>query len=84
MVTAARMDVVLVAEMMETTEPRDGQITDLATLIRDLDQDRAWLLEQIDRGRWPDLRLDLAALEREMGQLLARAAERVERDAPSG
>ena len=77
------MDVVLVAEMMETTEPRDGQITDLATLIRDLDQDRAWLLEQIDRGRWPDLRLDLAALEREMGQLLARAAERVERDAPS-
>ena len=78
------MDAVLVAEMMETTEPRDGQITDLATLIRDLDQDRAWLLEQIDRGRWPDLRLDLAALEREMGQLLARAAERVERDAPSG
>lgn len=78
------MYVVLVAEMMETTEPRDGQITDLATLIRDLDQDRAWLLEQIDRGRWPDLRLDLAALEREMGQLLARAAERVERDAPSG
>ena len=78
------MDVVLVVEMMETTEPRNGQITDLATLIRDLDQDRAWLLEQIDRGRWPDLRLDLAALEREMGQLLARAAERVERDAPSG
>ena len=78
------MNEVLVAETMETTEPRDGQITDLATLIRDLDQDRAWLLEQIDRGRWPDLRLDLAALEREMGQLLARAAERVERDAPSG
>ena len=78
------MKAVLVAETMETTEPRDGQITDLATLIRDLDQDRAWLLEQIDRGRWPDLRLDLAALEREMGQLLARAAERVERDAQSG
>ena len=78
------MDVVLLTEMMETTEPRDGQITDLATLIRDLDQDRAWLLEQIDRGRWPDLRLDLAALEREIGQLLARAAERVERDAQSG
>ena len=78
------MKAVLVTEMMETTESRDGQSTDLATLIRDLDQDRAWLLEQIDRGRWPDLRLDLAALEREMGQLLARAAERVERDAPSG
>ena len=35
---------------------------DLATLINDLDQDRAWLLEQIDRGLWPELRLDLAAL----------------------
>jgi len=53
---------------------------DLATLINDLDQDRAWLLEQIDRGRWPELRLDLAALERELGQLLIRAGERLEGD----
>ena len=55
-------------------------LTDLATLINDLDQDRAWLLEQIDRGRWPELRLDLAALERELGQLLVRAGERLEGD----
>jgi hypothetical protein len=51
---------------------------DLAALISRLDQDRSWLLEQIDRGRWPDLRLDLAALERELGQLLAKASERLE------
>ena len=44
-------------------------------LIAQLETDRAWLLEQIDRGRWPDLRLDLAALERELGQLLLRASE---------
>ena len=44
-------------------------------LIAQLEADRAWLLEQIDRGRWPELRLDLAALERELGQLLLRAAE---------
>ena len=44
-------------------------------LIAQLETDRAWLLEQIDRGRWPELRLDLAALEREMGQLLLRASE---------
>ena len=50
----------------------------LLELIADLDKDRAWLLEQIDRGRWPELRLDLAALERELGQLLIRAAEKVE------
>ena len=52
---------------------RDHQ-PDLATLISDLDQDRAWLLQQIDSGRWPELRL-LAALERELGQLLVRAVQ---------
>lgn len=39
-------------------------------LIADLQADRLWLLRQIDAGRWSDWRLDLAALERELGQLL--------------
>ncbi|MDC0269799.1 hypothetical protein OAK57_03975 [Synechococcus sp. AH-551-N23] len=51
------------------------QPVDTRELIAQLEADRAWLLEQIDRGRWPELRLDLAALERELGQLLLRAAE---------
>ncbi|KGG25529.1 hypothetical protein EV13_2179 [Prochlorococcus sp. MIT 0702] len=50
----------------------------MSELITQLDADRAWLLEQIDRGRWVELRLDLAALERELGQLLTRAAEGLE------
>jgi hypothetical protein len=45
-----------------------------------LDGDRSWLLQQIDGGRWPDLRLDLAALERELGQMITRAME-LEEDA---
>ena len=48
---------------------------DLQTLLQQLDADRAWLLQRIDEGRWPELRLDLAALERELGQLLTRAGE---------
>jgi len=32
-------------------------------------------LQQIDGGRWPDLRLDLAALERELGQMISRVVE---------
>ena len=51
------------------------QPVDTRELIAQLEADRAWLLEQIDRGRWPELRLDLAALERELGQLLLRASE---------
>ena len=44
-------------------------------LLLQIDADRSWLLQQIDSGRWPDLRLDLAALERELGQLITRASE---------
>ena len=44
---------------------------DLKVLLQQLDADRAWLLQQIDGGRWPDLRLDLAALERELGQMIS-------------
>ena len=51
---------------------------ELKDLLQQLDADRAWLLQQIDRGRWPDLRLDLAALERELGQMIGRATEMVE------
>ena len=48
---------------------------DLRVLLQQLDADRAWLLQQIDGGRWPDLRLDLAALERELGQMISRVVE---------
>ena len=48
---------------------------DLKALVQKLDADRAWLLQQIDEGRWPDLRLDLAALERELGQMLTRVGD---------
>ena len=46
-------------------------------LIEQLQQDRRWLLRQLDDGRWPEARLDLAALERELGQLLERAADQL-------
>ena len=63
--------------MESTTPPETSSPPEEAAseLIQQLEQDRAWLLEQIDRGRWSDFRLDLAALERELGQLLRRAAE---------
>jgi hypothetical protein len=47
------------------------------TLLEQLQSDRLWLLQQLDQGRWPDLRLDLAALERELGQLLEQAQQRL-------
>ncbi|MBM5783784.1 MAG: hypothetical protein FJ076_02855 [Cyanobacteria bacterium K_DeepCast_35m_m1_288] len=48
-----------------------------AELVEQLRADRLWLLQQIDGGRWPELRLDLAALERELGQVLEQAQEKL-------
>jgi hypothetical protein len=47
-----------------------------AELVAQLSEDRLWLLRQLDAGCWPQWRLDLAALERELGQLLDQARER--------
>lgn len=51
---------------------------DLRSVLEGLQQDRLWLLRQLDSGRWPQWRLDLAALERELGQVLDQAGERLE------
>ncbi len=46
-------------------------------LLCQLGEDRLWLLRQLDSGRWSQWRLDLAALERELGQLIDQAGERL-------
>ena len=48
-----------------------------AELLSQLGEDRLWLLRQLDSGRWGQWRLDLAALERELGQLIDQAGERL-------
>ena len=54
------------------------QYAELTELVEKLNKDRSWILEQLDKGSWPEFRPDLASLERELGQLLTRAAEHIE------
>ena len=54
------------------------QFSELIELVQKLNKDRSWILEQLDKGNWPEFRPDLAALERELGHLLTRAAEYLE------
>ena len=54
------------------------QFPELTTLVEKLNKDRSWILEQLDKGSWPEFRPDLAALERELGQLLKPATEYIE------
>ena len=54
------------------------QFSELIELVENLNKERSWILEQLDKGGWPEFRPDLAALERELGQLLTRATEYIE------
>ena len=56
----------------EQSEPSNGE------LLEQLRQDRLWLLRQLDAGHWSHWRLDLAALERELGQMLELGADRLD------
>ncbi len=56
----------------------DKKSIDLQKLIVLLNEDRALILQKIDQGYWPELRNDLALLERELGRFLALASERFE------
>jgi hypothetical protein len=62
----------------EPLESRGSDPEPLSTdeLIDRLREDQLWLLRQLDAGRWPEWRLDLAALERELDQLLNQLSER--------
>ena len=44
-------------------------------LILKLDHDRAWLLENLDKGKWSEIRNELADLERKISKLIIRVQE---------
>ena len=53
----------------------NSNLKNLESLVSKLDVERAWLLKNIDNGKWSDLRVELAALEREISKFIIRANE---------
>ena len=49
-----------------------GTEKDLEKLVSKLDNERSWLLKNIDNGKWPEIRKELASLEREISKLILR------------
>ena len=45
---------------------------DLEKLVTKLDNERSWLLKNIDNGKWPEFRKELASLERDISKLILR------------
>ena len=54
---------------------QDHNSTNQEDLILKLDQDRAWLLENLDKGKWPEVRSELAELERKICKLIISVQE---------
>ena len=54
---------------------QDQNSTNQENLIIKLDQDRAWLLENLDKGNWSEIRSELADLERKISKLIIRVQE---------
>ncbi len=54
---------------------QDHNATNPKDLILKLDQDRAWLLENLDKGKWSEIRSELADLERKINKLIIRVQE---------
>ena len=54
---------------------QDHNSTNQEDLILKLDQERAWLLENLDKGKWSEIRSELADLERKISKLIIRVQE---------
>ena len=54
---------------------QDPNTANQGNLISKLDQDRAWLLENLDKGKWPEIRSELADLERKISKLIISVQE---------
>ncbi len=54
---------------------QDSNTTNQGDLIFKLDQDRAWLLENLDKGKWLEIRSELAELERKISKLIISVKE---------
>ena len=58
-----------------TSIMQDLNTSNQGDLIFKLDQDRAWLLENLDKGKWSEIRSELAALERKISKLIISVQE---------
>tara|TARA_B100000900_G_scaffold306406_1_gene265061 strand:+ start:388 stop:579 length:192 start_codon:yes stop_codon:yes gene_type:complete len=54
---------------------KDENFKNIENLVSMLDRDRSWILKNIDSGKWSELRIELATLERELSKFILRVKE---------
>ena len=51
------------------------QFSEVTELVEKLNNDRSWILIQLDNGKWPEIRKELAELERKISKLIISVQE---------
>ena len=54
---------------------KEENFKNIENLLSKLDSDRSWILKNIDKGKWSELRIELATLEREISKFILRVKE---------
>ena len=54
---------------------KEENLKKIENLVSKLDDERSWILKNIDKGKWSELRIELATLEREISKFILRAKE---------
>ena len=54
---------------------KEENFKNIEDLLSNLNRDRTWILKNIDKGKWSELRVELATLEREISKFILRAKE---------
>jgi len=54
---------------------QNSELKHLEEIISKLDENREYLLKNIDGGMWPELRVELAEVEREISKLILKARD---------
>ena len=54
---------------------KEENFKNIENLLSKLDSDRSWILKNIDKGKWSELRIELSTLEREISKLILRVKE---------
>ena len=54
---------------------KEENVKNIKSLVSILDRDRSWILKNIDSGKWPELRIQLANLEREISKFILRTKD---------
>tara|TARA_Y100001970_G_C14244605_1_gene867210 strand:- start:3783 stop:3968 length:186 start_codon:yes stop_codon:yes gene_type:complete len=60
------------------SQNENDQDSSIEEIIKKLDNNRSWILRELDKGLPAEIRMDLASLERDLSKLILRIKDKTE------